>query len=435
MKLAVIAIALVALSVVVTGLLPHTGIPMEGFHHHKKGGGLKLVEAFHNLNFTSPTNLIFGANSNYENMVYVSEQSGIIYTFEINNDDDDRVGGDSVPLKTLNPQIFLDLSEILPNYDQLDLYGLAFNPKFPDSPYFYVYYVYHEPSSLFINSILSRFRVYPDDPNRADISSEDQLIALVQPRGSHIGGSLFFAEWDECLYLSLGDGGRSSHDPFNSAQNPNSFFGKILRLSVDQPEGYSVPRDNPFVSGGALSEIYALGFRNPWRCSTDEITQTILCGDVGDAYWEEVNLILSGKNYGWNLMEGPNCVYDNHCHKYKYEMPLFYYPHPSMHVESNFNGSSIVGGNIYRGEKIPWLTGSYVFGDSLGHKLGAVFNNNWELKSCELMGPEDIEENIIGFGVDNEKELYVLFEGNYPIMKMKNSKKHDDDTIAPPGEV
>jgi hypothetical protein len=263
-----------------------------------------------------------------------------------------------------------------------------------------------------------------------DLTSEEHLIILSQPRGSHTGGSLFFANWDGYLYLSLGDGGRYPFDPYTSSQNPKSFFGKVLRLDVDQAEGYSIPIDNPFVSGGALPEIYALGFRNPWRCTPDDLTETILCGDMGDSYWEELNVLVSGKNYGWNIMEGPGCFVDNHCKKYLFELPILSYPHPSMNLDVAFNGTSIVGGYIYRGEKISWLTGTYIFADYASRKIGVVYNKDFTLRIAELIGSDDLDSNVIGFAVDDDQEIYVLLEGNYPIMKLKEGKHGDSVTCG-----
>ena len=105
-----------------------------------------------------------------------------------------------------------------------------------------------------------------------------------RPYQNHNGGHIFFGK-DGLLYYTSGDGGAWG-DPFNMAQQMDTFLGKILRIDVNGPatpgRTYGIPPSNPFVARkGAAGEIYALGLRNPWRCDQDPVTGTILCGDVG----------------------------------------------------------------------------------------------------------------------------------------------------------
>jgi len=221
---------------------------------------------------------------------------------------------------------------------------------------------------------------------------------------------------------------------------------------------YGIPKGNPFAKGGGYPEILALGFRNPWRCSSDvpqkgnKEFQEVWCGDVGDKTWEEVNLIEPGKNYGWPIMEGFWCWEDIHCNEEKhYTLPFYAYPHPDIldrggrssdtelsleererdnshskwpyfppvKYQFPFNGSSIVGGYIYQGDKIPWLKHGYVFGDYSGEKMGAFFYEGVEVTwVTEIVTPEEFTRGPIAFGVDSENEFYILTQGrNRPLYK------------------
>ena len=165
---------------------------------------------------------------------------------------------------------------------------------------------------------------------------------------------------------------------------------------------YSIPPDNPYANGGGSPEIYATGLRNPWRWSIDAVTDRIFLGDVGKSLWEEINLIESGKNYGWPLREGARCYDPMTCNPAGLTDPLIEYPHDDT------GGVAVVGGYVYRGTQMPNFVGHYIYSDALGRV--------WSIDTADLSNPEpevvlEIGPQTFSFaqGVDNE--LYLLRRG------------------------
>ncbi|MCI0528441.1 MAG: PQQ-dependent sugar dehydrogenase, partial [Nitrospira sp.] len=185
------------------------------------------------------------------------------------------------------------------------------------------------------------------------------LLTISQPYSNHNGGNIVFGP-DGYLYIGMGDGG-SANDPQNNGQNLSTLLGKMLRIKVDKSEtgkAYSIPKDNPFVgTKGAAPEIWAYGLRNPWRFSFDPLTQLLYAGDVGQNDREEIDIIIKGKNYGWNIMEGTICTpgVNPNCKKQGLELPILDYPRSE--------GISVIGGYVYRGNLIPSLCGVYIYAD------------------------------------------------------------------------
>ena len=214
---------------------------------------------------------------------------------------------------------FLDVSDrVLTSSrraDERGLLGLAFNPNYKANGRFYVYYS-SRGRRVFHQSTVSEFRVSTLNPNRADPTSERVIMTIPQPEGNHNGGQLFFGV-DGYLYIALGDGGGAGdrHGRIGNGLDPTTLLGSILRIDVSNPNvTYSIPKDNPFAtSSTARPEIYAYGLRNPWRCSVDRGDKKgvgkgrIFCGDVGQARFEEIDIIEKGVNYGWRAFEGYSC--------------------------------------------------------------------------------------------------------------------------------
>jgi len=252
---------------------------------------------------------------------------------------------------------------------------------------------------------------------------------------NHNGGSLLFL--DGLLYIFTGDGGKQG-DPFNNSQNMNSLLGKVLRIDVDQMDAglaYSIPKDNPFYGADdTRAEIFAYGLRNPWRCTIDQGDQLsgagkdrIICGDVGQNDFEEVDIIMKGANYGWNRYEGFSCYKD--CDKIDsstHTKPIYVYDHSV--------GISVTGGYVYRGDKMPNLNGKYLFGDwlltdALGwgisgglFALEENFNGTWtnqrvcfaDSKICAENGFASKPGNFLNsFARDEHGELYLLTTDDY----------------------
>ena len=199
---------------------------------------------------------------------------------------------------------FLDLSSIVfQGGGEQGLLGLAFHPNYATNGLFYVYYTTTDGS----HEVLAEYKV-SSDADVADPNSERILLNLADPYSNHNGGSLEFK--GGYLYIGLGDGG-SGGDPQNRAQNLNRWWGKILRINPLDPDGngplqYSIPAGNPFVGRAGKDEIWSYGLRNPWRCSFDDQTGYLWCGDVGQDKYEEIDRVSSGKgvNFGWRKLEG-----------------------------------------------------------------------------------------------------------------------------------
>jgi len=242
---------------------------------------LEAVRAFPNLTFERPVELTAPNDGSHRN--FVLEQKGRILVFD---DRDDAKG----------TATFLDLRDVvLSKGNEEGLLGLAFHPQYRENGQFFVYY-----STKPRASVIARFRVQKDDPNKADRDSEERLLVIPQPYENHNGGSMRFGQ-DGLLYIGLGDGGLRD-DPHSNAQNRGTLLGKILRIDVDHPSDdrpYGIPKDNPFVGkAGAKEEIWAYGFRNPWRIAVDRRSGELWTGDVGQDRFEEIDLVRRGGNYG-----------------------------------------------------------------------------------------------------------------------------------------
>ncbi len=255
------------------------------------------------------------------------------------------------------PELFGDLSGrlIADRGREEGLLGQAFSPEFQSDGRVYVYYSAGDPR----RTVLSRFAVRD---GAMDMGSERVILEVEQPYANHNGGQIAFGP-DGYLYVALGDGG-SGGDPHGNAQDLDVLLGSILRLDVSG-EGYAVPGDNPFAGrAGRRGEIWAYGLRNPWRFSFDRATGDLWAGDVGQGEWEEVDRVVRGGNYGWNIMEGFECYGADQCDGADLRMPRAAYSHAE--------GCSVTGGFVYRGGQMPELAGWYVYGDFCSGNIWAV---------------------------------------------------------------
>ncbi len=295
-------------------------------------------------------------------------------------------------LDAASPTIFLDITGKVGAGGENGLLGLAFHPQYVNNRRFYVSYTRRSDSAL----VVAEYRASKSNPNAAQ-PNERTLLVIPQPSNIHHGGMIDFGP-DNFLYVSTGDG--FWEDPDGSAQDKESLRGKMLRIDVDNPGGgtpYSSPSDNPFFgSAPGRDEVYALGFRNPWRFSFDRLTGLLYVGDVGHEKREEINLVVTGGNYGWRIFEGTLCT--------SFEAPMCdtLQPDPPV-IEYDHAGGrcSITAGYVYRGAKGTLPPGSYVYGDFC---TGEIFLAEGAVSRLLL----DTSLNITSFGEDEAGEIYVV---------------------------
>ncbi|HJT75787.1 MAG TPA: PQQ-dependent sugar dehydrogenase, partial [Gemmataceae bacterium] len=329
---------------------------------------------------------------------FVGEQSGKIYSFH----NDESVS---------KPDLFLDLPRDVHSWDPKGkvkgvgaLYGLAFHPQFEKNRYCYVCYVLDSKTAaeqLSDGTRVSRFTVTDTDPPRCDPASEKILITWLA--GGHNGGDLHFGR-DGCLYVSTGDGASPNPpDALDTGQDISDLLSSILRIDVDHQDpgkAYAVPKDNPFVkTPGARPEVWAYGFRNPWRMSFDRATGDLWVGDVGWELWEMIYHVQAGGNYGWSVMEGPQAVRPNSRHGPTPILPpALAFPHTEA--------ASITGGVVYHGKRLKELQGVYLCGDWVTRRIwGTRFDGDKVVWHKELAQGS---QRIVAFGEDHDGEVYFL---------------------------
>src|SRR5262249_2829079 len=247
-------------------------------------------------------------------------------------------------------------------------------------------------------SRVSRFTVTKSEPPRIDPASEEIVLAFLQ--GGHNGGDIHFGH-DGMLYISTGDAANPNPpDPLNTGQDISDLLSSILRIDVDHKDpgkNYAIPKDNPFVSmPRARPEVWAYGFRNPWRMSVDRQTGELFVGDVGWELWESVHRVERGGNYGWSAMEGPQPIKSGVIGP----TPI----HPALIELPHSIACSVTGGFVYRGKKFPELRGAYIFGDWETRRLWAArFNGDRTKEMPEITRPS---VRIVAFGEDHSREVY-----------------------------
>ncbi|MCB0406258.1 MAG: PQQ-dependent sugar dehydrogenase [Bdellovibrionales bacterium] len=334
-----------------------------------------LKKAFPNLSFSRPLSLVQIPAPG--DLLFIAEQGGNIFSFE-----NDR--------ETTVKALVLDLStRVLSNGNEQGLLGLALTPKWSEAPALYVNYTAANPT----RTVVSRFALDAHS-GIADPSSEKVLLEVPQPFSNHNGGMLAFGP-DGYLYIGLGDGG-SGGDPLQHGQNPHTLLASILRIDPTE-NGYHIPADNPFATTPELgrAEIWAYGLRNPWRFSFDRVTGTLWAGDVGQNAFEEIDIILPGRNYGWNTCEGMHRYPQGDSCPAGTQAPLYEYDHSE--------GRSITGGYVYRGTEWPELFGHYLYADFVSRRVWAL---NPETTTNRLLATAD--EPIASFGEDRNGNLYLL---------------------------
>lgn len=368
---------------------------------------------------------------------FIVDQVGLIWIHE--------------PEKGVLQEPFLDLRDkIVPfkdAHEERGLLGFAFHPAYKENGRFFVYYSAplseEAPKTWNHTSHISEFQVASNNPDLADKASERIIMKVNQPQDNHNAGTLAFGP-DEYLYIALGDGGGANdidvgHVPDwyekngggNGQDIEQNLLGSILRIDIDsQSAPYGIPEDNPFVGKTGMDEIYAYGLRNPYRFSFDPAgNNDLIAGDAGQVLWEEISVITKGGNYGWNVKEGTHCfnAYNNdktreECpQEDKMGQPLI---DPVIEfkqggTEDGGKGLVVIGGHVYRGEKLHGLEGKYIFGTWTQHHekpAGALFvadrkdTGMWGFKTLNVRNNSStgLGHYLLGFGQNNSGEIFVL---------------------------
>jgi glucose/arabinose dehydrogenase len=376
------------------------------------GVRLKLVAE----GFTSPVMLIEPEDGSQR--LFVVDQIGVVWIISAGK----RI---EKPFLDLHDHIV----ELNSFYDERGLLGLAFHPDFATNGHFYVSYSGALQTGLSPNewdhtTYISEFTVLEDDLNQADPASERVLLTMDKPGYNYEAGHIAFGP-DGYLYIATGD---SVRDPATEAgkfaQDTSSLLGKILRIDVngtaDTGQNYLIPANNPFASGEGRPEIFAYGFRNPYRFSFDVSDSgkiRLFATDVGQAMMEEVNLVESGGNYGWSIREGTLCFNPQNWGQPLESCPTGGLSRPIIAYTHQGDLSAIIGGLVYRGKAFPDLAGSYVFGD-WGRGNGRLFVayppvlgiGLWKTAEIQVKIPGNQLEigQLLGIGQDESREIYLL---------------------------
>jgi glucose/arabinose dehydrogenase len=375
--------------------------------------------------------------------LFVADQAGLIRVL--------------MPDGTLRPEPFLDLRSrmvpLMPGFDERGLLGLAFHPQYAANGRLFVYYSAPlragGPTGFNHTSHISEFRVSAD-PNRADPTSERILLQVDEPQFNHNAGTLLFGPDDGDLYISLGDGGGANdvglghvadwyadNGGGNGQDVTENLLGSILRIDVDAGTPYGIPPDNPFAGTAGLDEVWAYGFRNPYRMSFDSGgSHELFVGDVGQVSWEEVSIVSAGGNYGWNVKEATHCFDAESPTQEPADCPdvvgaghprtgdplidpIIEYPQARL----GGPGVAVVGGHVYRGSVLRQFRGRYVFGDwsrSFGQPNGSLFvakprkRGLWQMQELRVATSPTgrLNARLLGFGQDATGELYALTTNN-----------------------
>jgi glucose/arabinose dehydrogenase len=425
------------------------------------------------------------------NFLYVVDQPGIVWRVNLSD-----------PNPATNKTVFLDVRSLItqlgvcgPNtFDERGLLGLAFHPNYQKNGKFYTYTSEQTAGAITFpgsptglnpdhDNVVSEWQRGPLPVTPASAPGRRELMRVTWPQFNHDGGDLAFGP-DGNLYISMGDGGSaddsdgepfvlaqprypqtpdcaliaasSGHQVNGNGQKLNTPLGKILRINVDCAPGmggtcnsgnrqYSIPAMNPFVNTpGAVKEIWAFGFRNPYRFSFDR--GDLYVGDVGQNDIEEVDIVMGGGNYGWNCKEGTKWFHSNgadvgtaddnssasHCN------PHLKFRDPIAQYDTHHEGHSVIGGYVYQGKRVPALRGKYVFGEfsllfkfpSGPHDYGRLFVINAggndghvdrgrgdgddgrhglrKVRELIVLPGSKVSLAVLGIGQDAHGEIYVM---------------------------
>ncbi len=422
--------------------------------------------------FTTP---LFGTSApGNDKQLFVVDQIGTVTALKI---EPDKHGGvpDSFTFLDIGAtglDLLVPLGAFGPgSFDERGFLGLAFHPDYRKNGLLYTYSSEpldsgdadfttlspDEPRAFNASlSVIREWRVDnpKDESSVVDSSSSRVLLRVEQPQFNHNGGDIAFGP-DNMLYIALGDGGGADdqgpgHAPGGNGQDlsEGNVLGKILRIDPTESNSangaYGIPGDNPFVGAEGADEVFAYGFRNPFRMSFDSETGDLYAADVGQNDIEEVDLVVSGGNYGWPVKEG-TFLFDMNGDDPGFTTtdspgapaglidPIAQYDHDE--------GVSVTGGFVYRGNRVKDLRDSYVFGDftaSFAGPQGRLFEIDGSGALAELVpasGP--VGMFVTGFGQDGRGELYVMGQQGFApvgttgqVLKLVRADHNDDDDDA-----
>lgn len=420
-------------------LIPGTNLPL-----YPQEPGYSWTDAFPSVRFQDPVALATPPGET--NRLFVVERTGLIQVIP--------------DLTHPDPSVFLDLrSGLAAHYLEAGLLGLAFHPGYATNGWFFVFRTLHQPrpdGTLALYDVLARFQTDPLDPQRADPLSEVRLISQEDASLEHNGGDLHFGP-DGYLYVSLGDMSPPA-DRHDGSKQPlqDHFFGAILRLDVDErsdnlppnphPDivpAYRIPADNPWIGvthylgrtydpSRVRTEIYALGFRNPWRMSFHPLTGQLWVGDVGNGAYEEINVVRPGGNYGWPYREGPGPG------TYWFIAPDELVPDPPLLAYgrggSPLQGNSVIGGVFYRGSLLPDLQNAYLFADSRSGHTWALPPGSENLPAHAEPTRQWLctEPGLVAFGHDpRDGETLAAHYPSGRVLRLSATAEHPDHRLPP----
>jgi glucose/arabinose dehydrogenase len=351
---------------------------------------LRVERVFPALSFTQPVAMLQAPND--ATRWFVVEQTGVVRVFANTS-------------AVASSSVFADITSLVTNVGEMGLLGMAFHPNFPTNPRVYLSYTNETGADRF--SRISEFQL--DANGNVDPSSEVVLLRVRQPETNHNGGQIAFGP-DGALYIGFGDGGGANdqHGTIGNGQLMTTLLGKMLRITVvnggyTNPPGTTACGRPPAEGTGPADcpEIFASGFRNPWRWSFDRVGGALWVGDVGQNSREEIDRVVAGGNFGWRCREG-TLVTGLNCGPAQGLLP------PVAEYGRNL-GASVTGGYVYRGTAIPGLVGRYVFGDFITGTLWHIAEGTQPTMQMGAGFPTGL--NIASFAEDLAGELYVVHYG------------------------
>lgn len=355
-----------------------------------------------NLKFRNPVELVPVPNSEWMLLLQVD---GKVFVF-----DDDPSVPEAMLVADLKQHV-LDFNRSL---------SIQPHPKFAENQQVFICYA-ESPVAKPDGTKLSRFRLELGDKPKLDLTSEE--ILLTWASGGHNGCSIRFDD-QGLMFFSAGDGARPyPPDEYDVSQDLSDLRATICRIDVDRPSGgklYSVPDDNPFVDlEDAHPEIWAYGFRNPWRFTIDPQTQQLLVGDVGWELWELVFNVERAGNYGWSIYEGPQPIRNDITPgPTPIRKPLVAYPHTE--------GLSVTGGVVYRGTELSDLEGTFLYGDYVTGLLWGLRFDGTKVTYNEVLAETGMPIISFNYGRDGEVQVMSYNGEIYKLVTNPNAKEESD---------